>query len=82
MTTDQDLKSTVRQIFQMLRKIVIPDNLQYVKDQSIDFCKTQSMRKAIIESVKLMQQGKYNIIPDVLTKALNVGNVQDLGYEY
>jgi len=35
------------------------DDLVYVKEQVLDFCKNQSIKNAILDSVSLLEDGKY-----------------------
>ena len=59
-----------------------PLDLQYVKDEFINFCKNQSLKSAVLESVDLLKSGKYEEILAVVTKAINSGTSRDLGLDY
>ena len=57
-------------------------DLEYVKDNTVEFCKQQSMKTAILESVELLEQNKYTDIQALIEKALNSGEKHDLGHEF
>lgn len=58
-----------------------PD-LPYVKEQTIDMCRQQEMKAAILESVDLLKTGDYERIKSLLDSALKVGLNRGLGHEY
>jgi replicative DNA helicase len=58
------------------------DDLQYVKEQVLDFCKNQSIKNAILDSVTLLEDGKYDVIKKKIDAAMKSGQDSDLGHEY
>ena len=58
-----------------------PD-LEYIKDQAIDFCKNQEIKKAILSSVELLKQGDYEGIKAKVDNALKAGADKDIGHDY
>ena len=58
------------------------DDLQYVKDQVLDFCKNQSIKNAILDSVTLLEDGKYDVIKKKIDTAMKAGQDSDIGHEY
>ena len=65
----------------VMTNIDAPDQ-QYTKDKSLDFCKNQKLKGAILESVKLLQQGQYDTIKTVVDEAMKAGTDKDIGHEY
>lgn len=58
-----------------------PD-LEYVKNATIEFCKNQKMKVAILESVDLLKNGKFEEIKKKVDNALKAGVDTDVGHEY
>ncbi len=76
------LKTTVVDTLKdVVRNIDAPDH-KYTKDKSLDFCKNQKLKAAILESVQLLQQGKYDSIKNVVDDAMKAGADKDIGHEY
>lgn len=76
------LKTTVIDTLKdVMTNIDAPDQ-QYTKDKSLDFCKNQKLKAAILESVKLLQQGQYDTIKTVVDDAMKAGTDKDIGHEY
>ena len=76
------LKTTIVDTLKdVIANIDAPDQ-QYTKDKSLDFCKNQKLKAAILESVKLLQQGQYDTIKTVVDEAMKAGTDKDIGHEY
>ncbi|WWT39340.1 helicase [Microcystis phage Mel-JY01] len=80
--TDASLKKMVSDTMEKIKKINANDELQYVKDVSIEFCKNQKMKTAILESVDLLRDGKFEQIKRKVDDALKAGADKDIGHEY
>jgi len=57
-----------------------PD-LEFIKEQALDFCKNQEIKKAILSSVELLKHGKYEEIKAAVDDALKSGGDKDIGHE-
>ena len=55
---------------------------QYIKDQAIDFCKKQCLKKAILQSANLVKKGDYDSITKIINEALTRGNDQNFGHDW
>jgi replicative DNA helicase len=55
---------------------------EYIKDQAIDFCKKQCLKKAILESANLVKRGDYDSITKIINEALSKGNDQNFGHDW
>lgn len=55
---------------------------EYIKDQAIDFCKKQCLKKAILESANLVKKGNYDSITKIINEALSKGNDQNFGHDW
>jgi archaellum biogenesis ATPase FlaH len=57
-------------------------DLQFVQEQTIEFCKNQVIKNAIMQSVDLLEQGEYDKIKSMVDDALKAGEERDLGHDY
>ena len=57
-------------------------DLQFVKERTIDFCKNQTLKNAIIQSVDLLESKNYDSIKKIIDDALRAGSDRNLGHEY
>jgi len=58
-----------------------PD-LDFVKEKSLEFCKNQVVKNAIMESVELLESQKYDEIKTIIDDAMKAGIETDIGHEY
>lgn len=57
-------------------------DVDYVKDNAIEFCKKQKLKEAMIKSVELLKKSSFEEIRRVVDNALKLGNNPDVGYLY
>jgi|TARA_B100001079_G_scaffold31928_1_gene24121 replicative DNA helicase len=57
-------------------------DLEFVQEQTLDFCKNQALKNAIIESVDLLENKDYDSIKKIIDTAMNAGASRDLGQDY
>jgi len=60
----------------------LPQGVEHIKEVSLDFCKKQKLKEAMIKSVKLIQSSSYEEISKIINDALKLGIDNDLGYDY
>ena len=58
-----------------------PD-LDFVKEKSLEFCKNQVVKNAIMQSVELLEQQNYDEIKTIIDDAMKAGVETDIGHEY
>ncbi len=58
-----------------------PD-LEFVKEKSLEFCKNQIVKGAIMQSVELLETQQYDEIKGIIDKAMTAGMERDIGHEY
>lgn len=58
------------------------DDLDYVKEKTLEFCKNQTFKGAILESVGLLEEGKFDVIKSLIDSAMKAGQDTDVGHEY
>jgi len=78
---DRAVNSQVRAFIVKIQSDEINDK-QYVKDQAIDFCKKQCLKKAILRSADLVKKGDYDSITKIINDALSKGNDQNFGHDW
>ena len=57
-------------------------DLEFVQEKSLDFCKNQKIKDAIIQSVDLLESGNYESIKQIVDEALKAGSERDIGHIY
>ena len=76
------LKASVIDNLKEVFKYIESDDLPFVKEESLKFCKNQEIKKAIVESVELLKKGHYDDIKKRIDAAMKAGADKDIGYEY
>lgn len=56
-------------------------DLPYVMEKSLVFCKDRAVKAALEKSIDLAQAGSYGSIPDLLKKAMSLGEGGDIGLD-
>lgn len=74
-------KSKIRTLRQVFKGTGASD-LEYVKDEFLEFSKNQAMKVAILDSVDLMKLGNYDAIRSKIDDALNAGTDKSVGHIY
>jgi hypothetical protein len=60
----------------------IYEDRDYVEQEFSNFCINQQLKKALLESVDLLGQGKFDDIRTKIDRALKAGQEKNLGHEY
>jgi replicative DNA helicase len=76
------LKTTIVENLKEITKHLHSTDQEFIKDQAIDFCKNQVIKKAIMDSVDLLQTGQYDEIKANIDNAMKAGTERDIGHEY
>jgi replicative DNA helicase len=76
------LKKTVIEHLKDVYRYIGAEDLDFVKQQTLDFCKNQNLKGAIIKSVELLKDGEYESIKTLIDTAMKAGAERDLGHEY
>jgi replicative DNA helicase len=58
------------------------DDLAYVEEEFSTFCKNQMLKKALLQSVDLLQAGDYDSIKFMIEAAMKAGQDKNIGHEY
>ena len=57
-------------------------DLEFVQEKSLDFCRKQKLKEAMMRSAKLLQSSSFDEISKVINEALKLGSDNDYGYDY
>lgn len=74
----QSIIDNLKQVWNQLES----EDLEYVKEQTLEFCKNQTFKSAILESVGLLEEGKFDVIKSKIDSAMKAGQDTDIGHEY
>ena len=58
------------------------DDLAYVQEEFLGFCKNQEMKHAILSSADLLKDGDFDGIRNMVEKAMRAGMDKNMGHEY
>jgi hypothetical protein len=76
------IREQIIQFFIKIRKEPLNGDLEYVKDQSLDFCRKRSLAIALETTLDLIEDNRYDQIVPVVQKALTAGAEKDIGHRY
>ena len=74
-------KSVVSNIKDAYRHIDAED-LEFVMEQTLDFCKNKVLKNAIMDSVELLNAGRYDAIKAKIDAAMTAGAERNVGHDY
>ena len=76
------LKTTVIENIREVLKYADTEDTQFIKDKTLDFCKNQKLKTAILKSVELLKSGKYDQIKASVDEAMKAGTDRNIGHDY
>ena len=76
------LKSGVIEKLRDVWKNIESTDLEFVEKETLDFCKNQALKNAILESVDLLENKNYDGIKSIIDEAMKAGTTRDLGHDY
>jgi replicative DNA helicase len=84
--TEDYSDSVIKQVIEFMARIksnaIGDDDEEYVKEKSLDFCKKQKLKEAILKSVDLLQSQSFDQIQKVINEAMNLGADNDHGHDW
>ena len=84
--TEDYSTSIVKQVIDFLARVksnsIGDDDQEYIKEKSLDFCKKQKLKEAILKSVGLLQNQSFEQIQKVINDAMNLGADNNHGHDY
>jgi len=79
---DEVLKSGVVDKLREVWKNVEATDLEFIQSEVLDFCKNQTLKGAILDSVDLLENKDYDGIKSIIDEAMKAGTTRDLGHDY
>lgn len=79
---DELLKQEIVSALKDAVKCVNETDLDFIKETTLDFCKNQELKSAILESVEHLKNGDYDRIKQLIDSAMKVGMNTDIGMDY
>ena len=74
-----NVKDSLKEIFKSMEA----DDLEYIKDKSLDFHKTQVLKDAVIQSAQILEvDGNTDEIKALIDSAMQAGVERNLGHDY
>lgn len=72
------IKNELKQVYQLMNS----NDLAYIKNEFISFCKNQELKNAILKSADLLETGDYGKIKSLIDKAIRSGESRDYGMNW
>ena len=63
-------------------RLIQSTDLKFVQEQTLEFCRNQVIKAAIMDSVDLLEVGQYDEIKKMVDEAMKAGSERDLGHDY
>ena len=78
---DEVIQKQVREYFARIKTKDITD-AAYIKETSLDFCRKQNLKEAMMKSVGLLQTCSFDEISKVINESLKLGSETNFGHDY
>ena len=78
---DEVTQKQVRDYFARIHTRELKES-DYIKETSLDFCRKQNLKEAMMKSVGLLQTCSFDEISSVINEALKLGSENNFGYDY
>jgi len=79
---ENELTAKQTREFYVRSQITDLTDVAYIKDTSLDFCKKQNLKSAMVKSIGLLQNSSFDEISQVINESLKLGMNNDEGYDY
>ena len=79
---DDILKVSVIENLKEAWRNIEASDLEFIKQETLGFCKNQVLKGAIVEAVDLLEQKRYDEIKTIIDAAMKAGSERDLGHDY
>ena len=77
-----DFKQTVIDSLRSIYAKMTEKDLQFVREQFLEFCKNQKLKNAIMDSVDYIKSGEYEKVKFLVDNAMKAGMERNLGHNY
>lgn len=79
---DELLAMQVREYLSRIKDNPLNGDAGFIQSSSLDFCKRQTLKEAMIKAIEKMEENDYDSISSIIKDALNRGASRDLGHDY
>lgn len=79
---DEIQRTFLLSLVEEIEKQYVISDKEFIEERTLEFCKQQSMKNAILSSVELLKQEKYEDIYNLIQKALSAGDSRNVGHDY
>lgn len=79
---NDQLKESVKNNLKESYQNIASDDLEIIKKETLFFCRNQVLKQAILDSVDLLEAGKYDEIQVLIDQASQAGLDKNLGHMY
>ena len=79
---DEVTQKQVRDYFARIHTNELSSDVDYIKETSLDFCRKQKLKEAMMKSVGLLQTCSFDEISKVINDALKLGSENNHGYDF
>ena len=76
------MKMSIVEALREVMKYTESEDLSYIKDETLKFCKNQCIKRAILDSVDALKKGDYDTIKLKIDNAMKAGEPVPEGYDY
>lgn len=76
------LQASVIDQLKMVYQKISDSDVNYIKNEFLEFCKNQTLKGAIIESVEHLETGEYDKIKVLVDNAMKAGMERNVGHSY
>lgn len=80
--TDALVKEQIKEYLRKTKENPLNGDAAYIQETSLEFCKKQVLKQALVKSIDKMDERKYDDIQGIIKEALSKGSTRDLGHEY
>ena len=81
-TEDDIVREQVKEFFTRISTKDIDNDADYIKEQSLDFCRKQNLKDAMMKSVDLLQSCSFDEISKIINDSLVLGSENNFGHDY
>tara|TARA_B100000575_G_scaffold250261_1_gene217085 strand:+ start:346 stop:1737 length:1392 start_codon:yes stop_codon:yes gene_type:complete len=78
---DEVIQKQVRDYYAKIHSKEI-DEVDYIKETALEFCRKQKLKEAMMKSVNLLQTCSFDEISKVINDAIKLGAENNFGYDY
>jgi len=79
---EEIVQKQVREYFARIKTKEITNSAAYIKETSLDFCRKQNLKEAMMKSVGLLQTSSFDEISKVINESLKLGSETNFGHDF